>query len=125
MTLLQEESELEEIVRLIGQDALSDGDRLKLESARSLREDFLHQNSFDPVDTYTSMNKQYKMLSLVMMFYYEAQKALSRSADFDEILKLPIRDSIARFKYVSEQEVDRWFELRKERLLEEMGGLTN
>ncbi len=124
MTLLQEESELEEIVRLIGQDALSDNDRLKLESARSLREDFLHQNSFDEVDTYTSLNKQYRMLSLVMLFYYEAQKALANKADFDALLRLPIREDIARFKYVPEQEVDRWFELRKETLIAEMGGLT-
>ncbi|HZK41557.1 MAG TPA: V-type ATP synthase subunit A, partial [Clostridia bacterium] len=124
MTLLQEESELEEIVRLIGQDALSDSDRLKLESARSLREDFLHQNSFDEIDTYTSMNKQYRMLSLVMLFYYEAQKALAQKASFDAILRMPIRDDIARFKFVPEQEVDRWYELRKETLLAEMGGLT-
>lgn len=124
MTLLQEESELEEIVRLIGQDALSDGDRLKLESARSLREDFLHQNSFDEVDTYTSLNKQYRMLSLVMLFYYEAQKALAQKASFDAILKLPVRDDIARFKYVPEQEADRWFEMKKEALLAELGGLT-
>ncbi|MDD2571948.1 MAG: V-type ATP synthase subunit A [Eubacteriales bacterium] len=125
MALLQDESELEEIVRLIGQDALSDADRLKLESARSLREDFLHQNSFDEVDTYTSLNKQFKMLQLVMQFYYEAQKALSQGADFDEILKLPIRDDIARFKFVAEQEVERWFDQRKEKLLDEMGGLTH
>ena len=124
MTLLQEESELEEIVRLIGQDALSDSDRLKLESARSLREDFLHQNSFDEIDTYTSMNKQYRMLSLVMLFYYEAQKALAQKASFDAILRMPVRDDIARFKFVPEQEVDRWYELRKETLLAEMGGLT-
>ncbi|NLB50638.1 MAG: V-type ATP synthase subunit A [Clostridiaceae bacterium] len=124
MTLLQEESELEEIVRLIGQDALSDADRLKLESARSLREDFLHQNSFDEIDTYTSMNKQYKMLSLVMMFYYEAQKALTLGADFDAVIKLAIRDDIARFKYIPEQEVDRWFDLRKEQLLAQLGELT-
>ncbi len=124
MTLLQEESELEEIVRLIGQDALSDTDRLKLESARSLREDFLHQNSFDEIDTYTSMNKQYKMLSLVMLFYYEAQKALARAAGFTALMKLPIRAEIARFKYVPEQEVDRWFELRKEQLLAEMAELA-
>ena len=107
------------------QDALSDADRLKLESARSLREDFLHQNSFDEVDTYSSLNKQFKMLQLVMQFYYEAQKALSQGADFDEILNLPIRDDIARFKFVPELEVERWFDLRKEKLLDEIGGLTH
>ena len=125
MTLLQEESELEEIVRLIGQDALSDTDRLKLESARSLREDFLHQNSFDEIDTYTSMNKQFKMLSLVMQFYYEAQKALERGVDFDRMVGLPIRDDIARFKYVPEQEVDNWYVLRSEQLLDEMRALSD
>lgn len=125
MTLLQEESELEEIVRLIGQDALSDSDRLKLESARSLREDFLHQNSFDEIDTYTSMNKQFKMLSLVMQFYYEAQKALERGVAFDRMVGLPIRDDIARFKYVPEQEVDNWYALRSEQLLEEMRALSD
>jgi V/A-type H+-transporting ATPase subunit A len=125
MTLLQEESELEEIVRLIGQDALSDSDRLKLESARSLREDFLHQNSFDEIDTYTSMNKQFKMLSLVMLFYYEAQKALERGVAFDRMVGLPIRDDIARFKYVPEQEVDNWYALRSEQLLEEMRALSD
>ena len=70
------------------------------------------------------MNKQYKMLSLVMMFYYEAQKALALGADFDAVIKLPIRDDIARFKYIPEQEVDRWFDLRKEQLLAQLGELT-
>jgi len=125
MTLLQEESELEEIVRLIGQDALSDSDRLKLESARSLREDFLHQNSFDEVDTYTSMNKQIKMLSLVMHFYYEAQKALAHGVDFDRILGLPIREEIARFRYVPEHETDRWYVQRSEQLVQELSELSD
>lgn len=117
MTLLQEESELEEIVRLIGQDALSNADRLKLESARSLREDFLHQNSFDDMDTYTSINKQYKMLALVMLFYEEAQKALDKGAIFDRLMALPIREDIARFKMVPEDEVDEWYVSRRDELI--------
>ena len=123
MTLLQEESELEEIVRLIGQDALSNADRLKLESARSLREDFLHQNSFDDMDTYTSINKQYKMLALVMLFYEEARKALDKGANFDRLMALPIREDIARFKMVPEDEVDEWYASRRDELIKEMGRL--
>ena len=73
MRLLQEESELEEIVRLVGVDALSPSDRLTLEAAKSIREDYLHQNAFHDVDTYTSLNKQYRMLKLIMGFYYKGQ----------------------------------------------------
>ncbi len=123
MTLLQEESELEEIVRLIGQDALSNADRLKLESARSLREDFLHQNSFDDMDTYTSINKQYKMLALVMLFYEEARKALDKGANFDRLMALPIREDIARFKMVPEDEVDEWYASRRDELIKATAGL--
>ncbi len=103
--LLQEESELEEIVRLVGQDSLSAVDRLKLEAARSLREDFLHQNSFDEIDTYTSLNKQYRMLSLIMQYYYEGAKALERSASFRELTSLPARDGISRLKNIPEAEL--------------------
>ncbi|HHU08085.1 MAG TPA: V-type ATP synthase subunit A [Clostridiaceae bacterium] len=102
MRLLQEESELEEIVRLIGHDALSDGDRLKLEAARSLREDFLHQNSFDDIDTFTSLKKQHRMIELLMTWYYEAQKALEAGTDYTEIATMKVRDELARLKMVPE-----------------------
>ncbi len=112
MALLQDEAELEEIVRLVGQDSLSDGDRLKLEAARSLREDFLHQNSFDEIDTYTSLQKQYYMLSLIMNFYRESLKALERGAAFEQLLTLPVRERIARMKFVPEdQAADRYDDL--------------
>ncbi len=104
--LLQEESELEEIVRLVGQDSLSPLDRLKLEASRSIREDFLHQNSFDEIDTYSSLNKQFKMLSLIMAYYYEGAKALSAGVSFREVSRLPVRDSIARLKQVPEDNVN-------------------
>lgn len=105
MRLLQEESELEEIVRLVGQDSLSAVDRLKLEAARSVREDFLHQNSFDEIDTYSSLNKQHRMLSLMMQFYYDGQRALERSASFRDLISLPVRDGISRLKFVPETQV--------------------
>ncbi len=102
--LLQEEAELEEIVRLVGQDSLSAVDRLKLEAARSLREDFLHQNSFDEIDTYTSLGKQYRMLALIMLFYYEGVQALNASAPYRELVNLPARDGISRMKIIPEAE---------------------
>ncbi len=106
MRLLQDEAELEEIVKLVGFDSLSAGDRLKLEAARSIREDFLHQNSYDPVDTYTSLPKQYRMLSLILRYYQEGTRALERGASFRALYDLPVRDGIARFKYIPEDEVD-------------------
>jgi V/A-type H+/Na+-transporting ATPase subunit A len=78
MRILQEEADLEEIVRLVGVDALGTRERLTLETARSLREDFLHQNSFHEVDTYASMPKQFKMMTLIMLFHHECQRVLSR-----------------------------------------------
>ncbi|MDI9512615.1 MAG: V-type ATP synthase subunit A [Bacillota bacterium] len=100
MGILQEEADLEEIVRLVGVDALSLKDRLTLETARSIREDYLHQNAFHEVDTYTSMDKQYKMTKLILAFHHGALKALEAGAEFSEIINLPIRERIGRAKYV-------------------------
>ncbi|NLC25140.1 MAG: V-type ATP synthase subunit A [Fastidiosipila sp.] len=124
VALLQDESELEEIVRLVGQDSLSEADQLKLESARSLREDFLHQNSFDPVDTFSSLPKQFSILALIMNFYYEAKEALAHDADYSEIVSLPIRDAIARFKFVDEDDVKDNYDMLMEQLSHEMSELT-
>ncbi len=124
VALLQDESELEEIVRLVGQDSLSEGDQLKLEAARSLREDFLHQNSFDEIDTFTSLGKQFRLLSLIMNFYYEAKEALEREVEYDDIIRLPVRDAIARFKYVRESDVDRNYDLLMEQVSQELADLT-
>ncbi|SPZ50722.1 V-type sodium ATPase catalytic subunit A [Sarcina ventriculi] len=105
MTLLQEESKLEEIVRLVGIDALSEGDQLKLEVAKSIREDYLQQNAFHEVDTYSSLKKQYKMLKLVLAFMHEGQRALDAGVYLDKILELEVRDRIARSKYIPEEEL--------------------
>jgi V/A-type H+-transporting ATPase subunit A len=104
MSLLQEEAELEEIVRLVGKDSLSAADRLTLEVARSIREDFLHQNAFHEVDTYTSLEKQAMMLEAILFFHRGAKAALGRGADISAIERLEVRDRIARMKYLSEGE---------------------
>lgn len=101
MTLLQEEAELEEIVRLVGMDALSASDRLKMEAARSIREDYLHQNAFHEIDTYTPLEKQYLMIKLIMEYYIGAAEALNQGADIEGLVQLPVRERIGRFKYVT------------------------
>ena len=106
MALLQEEASLQEIVRLVGIDALSEGDRLKLEIAKSIREDYLQQNAFHEVDTYTSLNKQHKMLKLILQFKTEAERALEAGVYLDKILGMDeMRDRIARAKYISEENI--------------------
>jgi V/A-type H+/Na+-transporting ATPase subunit A len=107
MSLLQEESKLEEIVRLVGIDALSEGDRLKLDVAKSIREDYLQQNAFHEIDTFASMEKQYKMLKLILSFYDESKKALATGVYLDKLLKLDVRDKIARSKYIPEDEISK------------------
>ena len=102
MTLLQEEAELEEIVKMVGMDALSPTDRLKMEAARSIREDFLHQNSFHEVDTYTSLKKQHMMMRLVNAFYERSVAALGEGASLRKLISMPVREQIGRFKYVKE-----------------------
>ena len=106
MSLLQEEAELEEIVKMVGMDALSPGDRLKMEAARSIREDFLHQNSFHEIDTYTSLKKQYMMMKLVNAFYDRAVEALGQGASLQKLISMPVREQIGRFKYVTENALD-------------------
>ena len=106
MSLLQDEAELEEIVKLVGMDALSATDRLKMETARSIREDFLHQLAFHEVDTYTSLQKQLCMMRLILAFYDEAFKALQNGAEINTIVSLPVREKIGRFKYIKEENVD-------------------
>lgn len=118
MKLLEQEAELQEIVRLIGIDALSPEDRLILEGARSIREDFLHQNAFHEIDTYASLQKQYKMLSLCMLYYNKAQEALKRSVAFDDIVGMDIRDKIARMKYLEELHLEDIDAIRDELITE-------
>ena len=102
MGLLQDESELEEIVRLVGSDALGLRDRLKLEAARSIREDYLHQIAFHPVDTYTGPQKQYAMLSTILGWYHMAADALDKDVAYSKIAGMAVRERIGRMKYIEE-----------------------
>jgi len=106
MQILQEEAELEEIVRLVGVDALGFKDRVTLECARSIREDFLHQNSFHEVDTYTSLEKQHKMLEMIIAWYEKALAALEQHVSLDKLIEMPIREQIGRMKYTPENECE-------------------
>jgi V/A-type H+-transporting ATPase subunit A len=125
MSLLEQESELREIVRLVGAEALSPRDRLSLETSRSIREDYLHQNAFHKVDTHTSMEKQYKvdthtsmekqyeMLKTVLHFHHQAVEAIEAGVDTAEIFKLAAREDIARAKYIPQDEVEKIGQVRQ------------
>ena len=106
MALLSDEASLDEIVKLVGMDALSPTDRLKMETARSIREDFLHQLAFHEVDTYSSLRKQYLMMKLVLRFYDGSLDALKKGADIEKLVSIPSRESIGRFKYVPEKDIE-------------------
>lgn len=106
MNLLQDEAELEEIVKLVGMDSLSPTDRLKMETARSIREDFLHQLAFHEVDTYTSLKKQIYMMKLILQYYDLCLDALDKNADIETLARLGVRENIGRFKYVAEENID-------------------
>lgn len=123
MQLLQDESELEEIVKLVGADTLSVRDRLKLEASRSIREDFLHQNSFDEIDTYTSLDKQYRMLDLIMTYFRKGCEALERGVPFKSLTNLDVMESIGRFKYTKEDTVKAQYETLLRRLNDEIDAL--
>ena len=116
MHILQEEAELEEIVKLVGMDALSAPDRIKLEAARSVREDFLHQNAFHETDTYTTLEKQLMMLKLILEYFDLATDALSKGADVEKLIGLPIRERIGRFKYVPQENINKEYEDIKNQL---------
>lgn len=116
MRILQKESELNEIVRLVGVDSLSGRDQLTLETSKQLREDYLQQNAFDDVDTFTSREKQYQMLKTIVLFHEEGQKALELGAYLPEIMAgtVQLRDRIARMKYVPEDAIESIIALEKE-----------
>jgi len=124
MELLEREAELEEIVRLVGIDALSPKDRLVLEGAKSIREDFLHQNAYHEIDTYTSLKKQYLMLKLTLFFYDKSVEALQKGAELESIIELPVRVDIARAKYIPEEEMDEKFNELIEKIEESFKSLT-
>ncbi len=124
MELLEREAELEEIVRLVGIDALSPKDRLVLEGAKSIREDFLHQNAYHEIDTYTSLKKQYLMLKLILFFYDKSLEALQKGVELENIIELPVRVDIARAKYIPEEEMDEKFNELIEKIEESFKSLT-
>lgn len=123
MSLLQEEAELEEIVKMVGMDALSSGDRLKMEAARSIREDFLHQNSFHDVDTYTSLRKQFLMMKLVLAFYEDSRKAMNDGTQIQGLLKMPVRERIGRFKYTVNDNLEQEYQATLDQLAKEIAGV--
>jgi V/A-type H+-transporting ATPase subunit A len=114
MSLLQQEAELEEIVRLVGLDALSPGNRLVMETARSIREDFLHQNAFHEVDTYTSFQKMSKIMELIKLFQRLGRDALEQGVNIQDIAGLPIRERIARAKFLPEEKLEDMDRIREE-----------
>lgn len=124
MTMLQTESELNEIVNLVGVDALSDPDRLILEVSRSIREDFLHQNSFHEVDTYASLHKQYRMLKLILKYYDEALKALKQGVRITTCMKADFIEKIGRAKYIVEDEVDKEYDKIEQQIVSELADLV-
>ncbi len=123
MSLLQEEAELNEIVQMVGMDALSAPDRLKMEAARSIREDFLHQNSFHEVDTYTSLEKQYLMMKLVLKFYEEGVEALNKGAEVNGLIKMEVRERIGRFKYTLNDDIQKEYDAITKELATEIANL--
>ena len=124
IALLQEEAELQEVVQLVGVDGLSYEDRLKLEIAKSIREDYLHQNAFHDVDTYTSLNKQYKLLKLILNFHEYARTGVAKGANFNALMQLPVRESIGRFKYIEEKDIDEAYEKIMEEMKTSISALT-
>lgn len=123
MRLLQEESELDEIVKMVGMDALSPTDRVKLEAARSVREDFLHQNAFHEIDTYSPLDKQFNMMKLLLEFYDDCIDALERGADVEKLLSLAAREHIGRFKYYSGNDIEAEYKKLSEELNTEIAGI--
>ena len=123
MGLLQDEAELEEIVKMVGMDALSPSDRLKMEAARSIREDFLHQNSFHEVDTYTSLRKQYLMMNLVIAFYEQSVDALEKGASVQKLISMEVREKIGRFKYTLENNLEEEYKKISDELVTEIANV--
>ena len=125
IALLQDEAELQEVVQLVGVDGLSHEDRLKLEAAKSIREDYLHQNAFHEVDTYTSLKKQYQLLKMILTYYELSREAVAKGANFNELLELPVREDIGRFKYVEEKDIDEAYNKIMETLRKDISSLTS
>lgn len=115
LKLLQEEAELDEVVQLVGYDAIAFKDRLTLECAQSIRDDYLHQAAFDDVDTYTSLDKQFEMLDIILAWYHKSKDALDHGVAFSKLIAMPVREQIGRMKYVPEDEMkERYQKIRRD-----------
>ena len=124
MQILQQESELEEIVKLVGIDALSANDRLTLEAARSIREDYLQQNAFEENDTYTSMQKQYGLLSIILHYYDNAKEALAAGASIGDVTEAAVRVQIGKAKQIPEKDAEAAFAKIAEQIDEELEAMS-
>ena len=122
MTLLERESNLLEIVRLVGAEALSPEDRLSLETSKSIREDYLHQNAFHAVDTFTELDKQYEMLKNILHFHEKSLETIKTGVDTADIFKLAVREDIARAKYVPQKDLAKISDIRN-KIDEQLRGL--
>jgi len=123
IALLQREDELAETVRLVGLDVLSSEDRIAMETARSIREDFLQQFAFDKIDTYSPIKKQYLMLKLIMKYYNECLEALKKGVPLNNLISLPVREDIAKAKYIPSEEIEKRMEEITHKLKEEIKNL--
>ncbi len=121
MSILSDESKLNEMVQLVGMDALSAPDRLKMEAARSIREDFLHQDAFHEIDTFSSLKKQFMMMDLVLSYYDKSVEALDQGASLNSLIALPVREEIGRFKYTPEKDLKEKFDVVSKELDKEIG----
>ena len=124
MSLLQDEAKLDEIVQMVGMDALSAGDRLKMEAARSIREDYLHQNSFHEIDTYTSLQKQFYLMKLVMAYYEESLEALNEGASIRDLIMMNVRERIGCYKYTPEDAIEEEYNKVYGELQDEIASLS-
>jgi V/A-type H+-transporting ATPase subunit A len=123
MRILQEEAELQEIVQLVGIDALSPADRVTLEAARSIREDYLQQDAFNEDDTYTTLDKQYRMLKIILAFYEKSQEAIKKGVDINDLFSLPVRVKISRMKLLPQKEGSKPFDEIEEELSKQIEAL--
>ncbi|MFQ5862258.1 MAG: V-type ATP synthase subunit A [Candidatus Brocadiales bacterium] len=123
LRVLQRESELEELVRLVGAEALSPEDKLLMEIAKMIREDFLHQNAYHKLDTYTSLEKQFHMLDIILKFYSKAQEALDKGVDLLRIMEIPVKDDISDLRLAAEGEMETFKQMEKS-IVEQIGKLV-
>ncbi len=125
MRVLQEEASLKEVVRLVGMDALSKGERLTLEAARSIREDFLYQDAMHEIDTYCAPEKQYRMLSIIMKFYYMGREAITEDVDIEKLFDIPVREKVGRARFIDQAKIKEKFTKMEQEMEEQIKALVS